>query len=242
MAADITVVWNGSKLDEALLKIVRPAMAAGLSKGLDRSARLWDRAMQQRFRRKGGSSTFNTPPGTIGRRTGTLARSLNFRVQRGFDKKLSSVRLVLFTAGVRYARTQEYGAVIRPRRAKHLTIPGPANLTAAGVARKPSARAWFREFESKGDVAVVPSKKHRGTLVVLWRKTRRSKWQLWWTLVKQVTIKGPKTTGHKSRLGFRDTWDSQQRERAALIQRDVQKSLNGIKRGVGVALPKIEIV
>lgn len=240
MAADVTVVWNGSKLDDALLNVVRPAMADGLSRGLDRSARLWDRAMQQRMRRKGGNSTFGSPPGTIGRRTGSLARSLNFRVQRGFDKKLSSVRLVLFTAGVPYARVQEYGAVIRPRRAKHLTIPGKANLTAAGVARKGSARSWFREFERTGDVAVVPSKTHRGTLVVLWRKTRRSKWQHWWTLVKQVTIKGPKTTGDKSRLGFRDTWDSQQDERAALIQREVQAAINGLKRGI--AVPKVEIV
>ena len=64
------------------------------------------------------------------RRTGNLAASINSRVeQRGRDivGKVGTNKV--------YAAAQEYGATIKPMRAKFLAIPKPEGLTGTGVAR-----------------------------------------------------------------------------------------------------------
>jgi len=65
------------------------------------------------------------------RRTGHLARSTLFRfvIHKGKDDYE-----ILFTTA-KYGPIHERGGVIRPKRAKYLTIPLGANKTPAGVAR-----------------------------------------------------------------------------------------------------------
>lgn len=241
MGGNIEVRWNGAKLGEALLRRARPVMAQGLGKGLEQATAHWDRAMQQRFR--GYRSVGPHLPGSgIGNRSKRLRLSLGRRVVPGADGGLEGLRAVMFSAGVPYARAQQFGAVIKPKSAKRLAIPGPANLTPAGVTRKSNARAWFEEAKKSGELALVPSRRTPGNTVVLWRKTAKSKWQHWWTLVKQVTLPGPKSTGGPSRLGFYETWAAQRSDRVKLIQHHVQQSLNRAKLTAYVSADSVEIV
>lgn len=223
---DISVEWFGDQLNTALAS-VRPALARGAGSGLKESGGRWDHAMQRRF--KGGYNRFGQPPGTIASRTKRLRSGLAFRVTE--SDELDKVGISLLATGVPYARAQEYGAVIKPVKARVLTLPGQANLTPAGVTRKPSAREWFREYEGKGQIAIIKTPGGAST-VVLFRKTKRSKWEHWWTFVKKATIKGPKTTGDKSRLGFRDTWDEQRETRTEVMRKHVQKAVDDMAKGV----------
>lgn len=221
----LTVTWDGQQLAGALLRKARPVLAQGVGIGFEKSAQYWDSAMQKRMGRgKGGI-------GQLGRRTGRLGRSLGWRVKRG--QRLDKVRLALFTAGVPYARAQQFGATITPRRAPALTIPGPANLTAAGVPRQPHFGTWmaFAERKEGAQVAIVPSRRTPGNRVVLYRPRKGSAWKHYWTLAQRVVLPGPKTTGEESRLGFYETWAEQQSDRVEIIRAATQKVLN--KAGLG---------
>lgn len=238
MAYDARAQLVGQKIERALVDGVRASLAEGIGRGMKLSAEHWHGAMQRRFRRRPIGPTL---PGSIHRRTGLLARSLGYRIQTGPSRRLADLRALLFVAGARYGRAQQYGAIIRPRRSKYLAIPGRANLTAAGVTRKSSARNWWREFEKAGEIIVVPSKTNPANRVVLWRKTKRSKWQHWWTLVKEATIPGPESTGSPSNLAFYETWNAQADDRVKLIRSEAQRSLNRAGLAVVVDVGKVKV-
>lgn len=94
---------------------------------------------------------FRSAPATTStatrRRTGMLARALGHKV----DVTNTGVTLTFGylhgpgEAALAYAPTQEFGATIRPRKAKWLTIPLEAALTPAGVPRGP-ARSFTNTF------------------------------------------------------------------------------------------------
>lgn len=168
MGFDVEVRWNGHNLGPALLKRARPVMAEGIGKGLELSGLHWDRAMQRRFRKARIGPNL---PGSIGRRTGSLGRALGYRVIP--SQALGDVSARLFAAGVPHALAQQFGAEIKPIKAKRLALPGPANLTSAGVARKSNVRAWFDEYGARGEIALVPSRRTPGNTVVLWRPRRK---------------------------------------------------------------------
>lgn len=78
----------------------------------------------------------DTTPTATARRTGRLAASYGHEVRQdphGVALMLGTIRGE--RAALEYAAVQEYGATIRPKRAKALTIPLPAAKTAAGVVR-----------------------------------------------------------------------------------------------------------
>lgn len=79
----------------------------------------------------------------VRRRTGALSNSVRseaFRTEAGFPAiRVGSIR------GPAYARIQEEGGEITPKKAKALTIPLAPVLTAAGVARR-SARDYNLKF------------------------------------------------------------------------------------------------
>jgi len=82
-------------------------------------------------------------------RTGTLRRSIIAPVKPDADGlvvALSAGGAVQGAADVVYARIQEYGGVVTPKRVKWLTIPDKSVLTPAGVARYPSARDYPGEL------------------------------------------------------------------------------------------------
>jgi len=224
MGDQIEVAWDGEQLGQALLERVRPIMGQGLAKGLNQAALLWDAAMQKHIRKR----TFGPQiQGTIGNRSGNLKKSLKFRVIS--SQKLEENRLVLFVAGARYARAQQYGATITPRNARRLAIPGPENLTGAGLTKTRSARAWFDEFKKTGQIALIRSRRTPGNTVVLWRRTKRSAWEHWWTLASKVTLPGPTTDGSPSRLQFFETYERQAKDRAAILQHTVTQALRASK-------------
>lgn len=228
----------GAKVEREILARVRPALAEGIGKGMKLAGEHWKGAMQRRFKRRSGG-TGSSLPGTIHRRSSLLANSIGFRVQEG--TQLADVRATLFVAGAKYGRAQQFGAIIRPKTGKFLAIPGKANLNPSGVPRKSSARAWWSEFERTGKILVVKSKKNPANRVVLWRATERSKWQHWWTLVPEVTIPGPKSTGAPSNLAFYETWHLQIDDRAALIRDQAQKSLNRAGLALAVDVGKVRV-
>jgi hypothetical protein len=91
--------------------------------------RKWSRYfLNQLIIKKMTGETGNPPDGGVGRRTGELARSWDAEIK----VTPRTVQSVVFSLSP-YAPTQEYGATIRPVRAKWLWIP--LDLTAAGVAR-----------------------------------------------------------------------------------------------------------
>ena len=82
---------------------------------------------------------------------------------------LSSLELVLFSAGVPYAKIQEYGGEVAPKNVRNLTIPMPAALTKAGV-----PRFTAREFlEANRDAFFLTDRKNRTWIVK--PKVRRGK-------------------------------------------------------------------
>jgi len=145
--------------------------------------------------------------GALRNRSGFLKRSFGKRV---FGRQLGELRLIVFSAGIPYARIQEYGGVVTPKRAKALTIPFKKfNLTPAGVPRYPSA-AQFK-LAHPGETFFVPKKGGGNTIgTIFWHRFKglggrsgasvrgRGKPIPLWTLVKRVKL--------KPRLGFRRTW------------------------------------
>jgi phage gpG-like protein len=164
-------------------------------------------------------------------RTGSLAGSFSYDVR--------NLRLVLFSQGLKYARLQELGGTIRPKPPKRfLTIPGPDNLTAAGVARFPSAAAlrsvtgatfvfrtpkgdlWIgarpRDFESAHYASGTPNQR-------LPRDAKRGhsadSLRFLWRLVPSVTI--------PPRLGMVATFRRLRTKRAARLREAVRAALRG---------------
>jgi len=89
------------------------------------------------------------------RRTGHLAGSAHWRL----EAKGNTLKLVLYSAV--YGPTHEFGAVIKPKRARYLTIPLPAAMTPAGVARGP-ARSFEGTFIKRSKAGNLVIYQHQG--------------------------------------------------------------------------------
>jgi len=93
-----------------------------------------------------GQLVANVSGDILHRRTGNLARSMGYRIDRdgdGIPQSTIGSGATLKTARMVYANIHEVGGVITPKRAKWLTIPLAAAQTPAGVAR-------FSAREAKG--------------------------------------------------------------------------------------------
>ncbi|MEN2998679.1 MAG: hypothetical protein ABDH28_06570 [Brevinematia bacterium] len=66
---------------------------------------------------------------------------------------------ILFGTGVIYGRIQELGGEIKPRKARRLWIPLPANLTKAGVVRKKPSDVFKSGFIKKNIFFLKQDKK-----------------------------------------------------------------------------------
>lgn len=156
-----------------------------------------DTMITKRFR--GYSGPKNT--GTIlQNRTGSLRRSFGKSVLGGTAGK--PLTLLVYSQGVKYARLQEYGGTIRPKRAKNLTIPLDDALTGSGAPRYTSARDLLSRYPE--DVFFFTSKKGNTFLASYGKpggkRRKEEDVQLLYILKKQVEV--------PARLGFRDTWTS----------------------------------
>lgn len=148
-------------------------------------------------------------------RTNRLHNSIGSRFRQTRD----GARLIVSAGGgvtSSYVRIQEKGGTIRPKRAKYLTIPMPANITQAGRTRKTSPRSFPDGFFFKKN----------GNLY-FGRRLENGSVQTLFALKKEVKI--------PPRLGFEKTWKSREMKR----DRDerIDKGLRQAFRIAGVAKP-----
>ena len=115
---------------EDLLDRYPMAFGEAMVSALDDWQLLIDREMQ-----------LNLEGRNLKRRTGHLAQGLNWVSVR----REGSNFVMELESKAPYAAIQEHGGVIKPKKAKYLTVPLPAALTPAGVLRK-EAREYPNAF------------------------------------------------------------------------------------------------
>lgn len=96
--------------------------------------------------RHGNPYPSGTGPKTLSKRSGKAINRLRSSVKTS-GNKLNDLQGQF--SGPFYLKAQEYGAVIRPKRSKYLTIPLPAALNSNGTPKKKSAREWQNTFIQK---------------------------------------------------------------------------------------------
>jgi len=111
-------------------------------------------------RRHAGAWPGGTSDRTLSRRSGDLIQSIKDSV-RVTGTTLATVEGGI--GGAFYLRTHEYGATIRPKKAKYLAIPLPEALNANGTPKLASLRPWKNTF-------VKPSK--AGNLLIFQKRGR----------------------------------------------------------------------
>ena len=187
-------------------------------------------ARMQKGQFTGYTARQGTDGGLLQNRSGMLRRSFGFTVIE--ESKYDPITLLVYSMGVKYARLQEYGGTIRPRRSKYLTIPLKDALTPSGVQRYSSARDLFNYHPDQ--MSVVQSPKSRKLFIVSdgrpgakTAKGKNSQTQWLYILKKSVTI--------PPRLGFRKTFKSPTMagDRQARLRAAVRRTLERIKLGGG---------
>lgn len=172
MSPDISVTTTA-----AAVKIRWADAAAGVFTG---------RALLKSFRKIGlqlqRTIMLKTSNDVLQKRTGNLSRAIFYRLE-------GSGRELLVRAGVDlmkavYGRIHEFGGVIRPVKAKFLTIPLGPNLTANGVARV-SAREFINNPESLGFVSSFVNRER----TVIFGKDDRGGIEAVFALKDSVTIR-----------------------------------------------------
>lgn len=158
-------------------------------------------------------------------RSGMLRRSFGSTVVGGIGQS-TPLTLVAYSQGVIYSRLQEYGGIIKPKKAKHLTIPLPDALTASGVPRYPSARYLFERYPDQ--VRVITARSGRKFIVSEGKPgskpPKKKQPDLVWLYQLKKSVKVP------PRLGFRATWKSSE-----LVQDRVARINAAVKAAAGKA-------
>lgn len=161
-------MMTGAQLAERLQQ-AGPRLQAHLRREVDRAGRaIVDRAQ------------LHVTGDRLSVRTGMLRRSIGYTVEGAAGDDVITLRARAGSGrSLRYANILERGGTIVPRRGRFLAIPvGPA-LTPAGVARYDSPR------QVQG-LRFVPILGGRMALLV---KDRRGRSEVWFRLVRRVTIR-----------------------------------------------------
>ena len=187
------------------------AMAAAARRGLVDAGNQWrnkmvlDRFQPFQSNRNDGD--------TLQSRTGFLKRSLGTRT---VGSTLNDLGLEVFSAGIRYARIQEYGGEVRPVSAKYLTIPLDAALGKRGIPKRNSIRDYAKDggffyVSKKGNLLFVLSKETgRGS-------NRKTELVPLYVLKKRVKI--------PPRFGMRLTFDQLAAARRKILQQSLVDGL-----------------
>lgn len=124
------------------------------------------------------------PVGVKGKRAGKLYRRSG-KLMRGLKRSVRVRGTVQTLEGEiggfpvkSWAGVHEYGATIKTKRAKYLTVPLPAALTSKGVPKKKGARDWQNTFVAKSK---------RGNLIIFQRRGKKKLIPLY-VLKKRVRI------------------------------------------------------
>lgn len=152
----------------------------------------WTRRVKMRF---------GTPRG-LKVRSGALRSSINYRVSSDGE----SVAFLAGGARAPYARSQEFGAKIRPRKANgFLAVPMPDARTAGGdISGRAMIRKRGADFVTDfGPTFIITAKNGRRYIAV----KDGSDVKFLYSLKKSVTIPGPDSDGTHSRLGAVETME-----------------------------------
>lgn len=211
---EVSLKFNAKAFEKAVRaapKLTRRSLAFRLEQIGDE----FERRVDKRFTAKlSGPFQSNHTKGRLANRTGTLRATMAHRVRE--DGKDLTLRATIGDAATaHYVFTQEFGATIKPKRAKALTIPMPDNLTAAGRVRFKSAR------ETEG---VFLLKTPKGAFLVR-KKASGEGLDFLWVLKKRVTI--------PARLGFRSTFEAKSMQ--AFARREIKEGINKVLAKVGLA-------
>jgi hypothetical protein len=164
----------------------KQALQKELRKALVNQKNAWFGAMADQFRAPLTPYGQPNPHRRLHNRTNALRNSLKGRVVGNSLKKMG----IVYSSASPYVGVQEFGAVVRPKRAKMLAIPIDDNLKPAGGRKRPSPRdfpdGFFIKLKSGNVYFVRQTEKDLEFLFAMRRK---------------VTIPGPRT-GRESRLKF----------------------------------------
>gem|GEM_PF-2637503 len=213
----------------------------GMQKAFKRAGQSWHVGVSKRF---AGS----TGPRSLRNRSGALQRSIKDVVT---GSELRDLKLTLSVQGTPYARIQEFGGEVKPKKGKYLTIPTSFNQRDGNnKAEFPSAKAliaahpkttFFRRT-AKGRLFLFWDKATKKTVVSRSRKisdiragsVEKGAAIPMFQLVKSVDIPGPNSPSKRgpSRLGVYDTW----RDELPNLRKDLAKISEGIASGVASSL------
>lgn len=144
-------------------------------------------------------------------------RSGRLRNSMGEETKAdgSIIKTLIGSMGVIYARIQEFGGLIKPKRGKYLAIPLAAAKTGAGVPRYASPR-------DVPDLVFLRSKKGNPILAKKVGKGKRARLVPMFVLVTSVTL--------KPRLGLRDTVKKFFQGPSSFFVGELQKGMKAVMR------------
>lgn len=149
-----------------------------------------------------------TSAGRLSRRTGKGVKSIRDSVK--VEEKLNDI--VGYIGGEFYLRTHEFGAVIRAKRSKYLTIPLPSALDSRGVPLKPRARDWANTFIKKSK---------RGNLLIFQKRGRE--------IIPLYVLK--KSVRIPARLGMKKELETYINLLLKYVEQDILKEFN---RGLAI--------
>lgn len=205
---------NFLKVKKVAPKLLLKALSSGLEEVGDKfQARLNKNQFSGQL---SGPWRRNKSKNRLANRTGNLRRSFNSRVTGGSISTLQLRATIGDAITAPYARIQEKGGTIRPKRGRMLTIPMPDNLKPSGVAKYPSAKALT-------DVFLIKKKGAKGGAFLVRKKPSGEGLEFLWMLKPKVTL--------PPRLKFVETWESggAVRERKSILNARVAKALAKIK-------------
>lgn len=114
-------------------------------------------------RRHSGAWPDATTANTLSKRSGAMMTSIieSVHVQgTTFDTISGTI------GGSKVARTQEFGATIKAKKAKYLTIPLPAALNPNGTPKKAKARDWEKTFVARSKAGNLIIFQKQGTEII----------------------------------------------------------------------------
>lgn len=114
-------------------------------------------------RRHGGPWPSGTTPKTLSKRTGEMVAS----IQRSVTIKGKTFQSLQGYISVDFPGViHEFGATIKPKKVKYLTVPLPAALDSRGVPLKRSARDWDNTFVARTKAGNLVIFQKRGAQIV----------------------------------------------------------------------------
>lgn len=122
-----------------------------------------DEVAQALVQRHSGAWPGGTTAQTLSKRSGKMLESIVESVEVQ-GQTFSTIRGTI--GGSMIAGVQEFGATIRPKSAKYLTVPLPAALNSDGTPKKKSAREWANTFVARSKAGNLIIFQKRGTQII----------------------------------------------------------------------------